>query len=119
MILNDDEDLLVSYKGFARRNPFAGFVLSIALLSLAGVPPLSGFFGKYLIFSGVITEQPILVIIALANSGIAIYYYLKLIRISLEPLEEGTPALKVNPLHLIVLGICTLGILAGGIVTWI
>ncbi|MCE3295395.1 MAG: NAD(P)H-quinone oxidoreductase subunit 2 [Crocinitomicaceae bacterium] len=119
LILDDEEDLLVSYKGFARRNPFAGFVMIIALLSLAGVPPLSGFFGKYLIFSSVITEQPVLVIIALVNSGIAIYYYLKLIRISLEPVEEGAPALKVNPLHLLVLGICTLGILAGGIVTWL
>ncbi|MGV3631240.1 MAG: NADH-quinone oxidoreductase subunit N [Bacteroidota bacterium] len=119
LILDDEEDLLVSYKGFARRNPFAGFVLIISLLSLAGVPPLSGFFGKYLIFSSVITEQPVLVIIALANSGIAIYYYLKLIRIALEPLEEGTPALPVNPLHLVILSICTLGILAGGIVTWL
>ena len=117
LILDDDEDLLVSYKGFARRNPFAGFVMIIALLSLAGVPPLAGFFGKYLIFSSVITEQPILVIIALANSGIAIYYYLKLIRIALEPADEGREKLPVNALHLVILGICALGILAGGIVT--
>lgn len=115
LILDDDEDLLVSYKGFSRRNPFAGFVMIIALLSLAGVPPLSGFFGKYLIFSSVITEQPVLVIIALANSGIAIYYYLKLIRISLEPADEETPSLQVNTLHKLILGICTIGILAGGV----
>lgn len=119
LILDDEEDLLVSYKGFARRNPFAGFIMIIALLSLAGVPPLSGFFGKYLIFSSVITEQPILVIIALVNSGIAIYYYLKLIRIALEPTDESHAALSVNPLHLLVLGVCALGILAGGIVTWL
>lgn len=117
LILDDDEDLLVSYKGFARRNPFAGFVMIIALLSLAGVPPLSGFFGKYLIFSSVITQQPVLVIIALVNSGIAIYYYLKLIRISLEPVDESTPALGVNPLHFVILILCAIGILAGGLVT--
>ncbi|MFN5415478.1 MAG: NADH-quinone oxidoreductase subunit N, partial [Flavobacteriia bacterium] len=119
LILNDDEDLLVSYKGFARRNKFGGFVLILALLSLAGVPPLAGFFGKYLIFSSVITQQPILVIIALANSGIAIYYYLKLIRIAVEPADENAPALKTPILHAIVLTVCALGILGGGIVTWL
>lgn len=119
LILNDDEDLLVSYKGFARRNKFAGFVMILALLSLAGVPPLAGFFGKYLIFSSLIVEQPILVIVALANSGIAIYYYLKLIRIALEPTDENTSSLSAPILQTIVLAICALGILAGGIVTWI
>lgn len=119
LILNDDEDLLVSYKGFARRNKFAGFVMILALLSLAGVPPLAGFFGKYLIFSSLITEQPILVIIALANSGIAIYYYLKLIRIVLEPTDENASSLSTPILQTLVLAICALGMLAGGIVTWV
>lgn len=119
LILNDDSDLLASYKGFAKRYPFAGFVLILAMLSMAGVPPLAGFFGKYLIFSGLIEEHPVLVIIALINSGIAIYYYLKLIRISLEPSEEHQTKNGVPLLYYIILGICTLGILGGGILTWI
>lgn len=119
LILNDDDDLLSNYKGFARKNPFAGFVMILALLSLAGVPPLAGFFGKYLIFSSLITQQPILVIIALANSGIAIYYYLKLIRIALEKNEENEQAYTINLRHKIILGICALVIIFGGILTWI
>lgn len=119
LILNDKDDLLVTFKGFTRRNPFAGFIMILALLSLAGVPPLAGFFGKYLVFSSVISEHPILVVIALINSGIAIYYYLKLIRISLEASDEDQDMLPIDPLHFFVLMICAIGILAGGILTWI
>jgi len=119
LILNDDSDLLASYKGFSKRYPFAGFVLIIAMLSMAGVPPLAGFFGKYLIFSSMIQKYPILVIIALINSGIAIYYYLKLIRISLEPSEEHQTKNNVPLIYSIILSVCALGIIGGGILTWI
>ena len=56
------------------------FVAVLALLGLAGVPPLMGFFGKYLIFVDAITTNPALIIVALLNSGIGIYYYLRSIR---------------------------------------
>ncbi|MES2588002.1 MAG: NADH-quinone oxidoreductase subunit N [Bacteroidota bacterium] len=123
-IIDDEEDDLASYKGFARKNPFAGFVLILSLLSLAGVPPLAGFFGKYLVFSSVFTEYPTLVIIALANSGIAIYYYLRMISSSMtkddstsaESNEEAVPY-KIEPIYAIVLVICAIGLLAGGAVT--
>lgn len=118
LVINKEDDLLINYKGFARKNPFAGFVLILALLSLAGVPPLAGFFGKYLVFSSIIGTHPILVLIALANSGIAIYYYLKLIRISLEPNEENETEYTINSTHQIVLSICAFAILVGGILTW-
>lgn len=118
LIIDDEEDLLVTFKGFARKNPFVGFVFILSLLSLAGVPPLAGFFGKYLIFSDLISQHPILVIIALANSGIAIYYYLKLIIISVENKEETLPAYKLDTIQLIVLTICALGILGGGALTF-
>jgi NADH-quinone oxidoreductase subunit N len=119
LIIDDEEDELSSFKGFARRNPFAGFVMILALLSLAGVPPLAGFFGKYLVFSSAISTYPTLVVIALINSGIAIYYYLRMMMNALSKDEnENVNAYEVQPLYAVVLAICALGLIFGGVVTW-
>jgi NADH-quinone oxidoreductase subunit N len=119
-MMNDEEDNLESYKGFARKNPFAGFVMILALLSLAGVPPLAGFFGKYLVFSSAFTDYPWFVILALVNSGIAIYYYLRMIvtiSSSADETQDTSKQETKNPVYLIVLTICALGLLLGGLVT--
>jgi NADH-quinone oxidoreductase subunit N len=119
-MMNDDYDNIDSYKGFARKNPFAGFVMILALLSLAGVPPLAGFFGKYLVFSSAIVDYPWFVILALVNSGIAIYYYLRMI-VTISSTADETQDTSAqdtkNPVFLVVLGICALGLLLGGLVT--
>jgi NADH-quinone oxidoreductase subunit N len=119
-MINDEEDNLESYKGFARKNPFAGFVMILALLSLAGVPPLAGFFGKYLVFSSAFADYPWFVILALVNSGIAIYYYLRMI-VTISSTADNTQDTSKqdakNPVYLIVLTICALGLLLGGLVT--
>jgi NADH-quinone oxidoreductase subunit N len=119
-MMNDEEDNLESYKGFARKNPFAGFVMILALLSLAGVPPLAGFFGKYLVFSSAFADYPWFVILALVNSGIAIYYYLRMIvtiSSSADETQDTSMQDTKNPFYLIVLTICALGLLLGGLVT--
>lgn len=118
LIINDEEDRLESFKGLLKRNKFLGFVAVLALLSLAGVPPLVGFFGKYLVFSTAISSYPVLVIIAIINSGIGIFYYLKTIMtvVSDEENEEVTK-LSVSGIQLFVLIICILGLLFGGIFT--
>jgi NADH-quinone oxidoreductase subunit N len=123
LIVNDEEDNLSSFKGFARKHPFAGLIMILALLSLAGVPPLAGFFGKYLVFASVISDYPVLVILALVNSGIAIYYYVRLIveAVSTEDNVDSDITIshaKINPVYMAVLIICGLGILAGGMVSW-
>lgn len=119
MILNDEEDRLEAFKGLAKRNPFLGFISVLALLSLAGVPPLVGFFGKYLVFSSAFAQYPTLVIIAIINSGIGIYYYLKTVMtvVSKEESKESVPALSVSGLQWFVLIVCALGLLFGGIAT--
>jgi NADH-quinone oxidoreductase subunit N len=118
-MLNDNEDDLENYKGFARINPFAGFVMILALLSLAGVPPLAGFFGKYLVFSSAIVDYPVFVILALVNSGIAIYYYLRMIVTISSTSEQNSTELEntKNSVYNVVLMICAIGLLAGGLVT--
>ncbi len=115
MIINDSEDRLEAFKGLAKRNPVLGFIAVLALLSLAGVPPLVGFFGKYLVFSSAISEYPTLVIIAIVNSGIGIYYYLKTVItiVSKEELEVQEK-LSVTGIQWFVLAVCALGLLFGG-----
>lgn len=117
IIIHDKEDRIEAWKGLVRRNPFAGFVAILGLLSLAGVPPLMGFFGKYLVFAEAITQYPWLVAIAILNSGIGIYYYLRMIILVLQKEDSDkpqTPRHKVAPLHIVVLAICALALLFGG-----
>ncbi len=116
-IIDDEEDNIEAFKGLARRNPILGFVAVLALLSLAGVPPLVGFFGKYLIFSGAISQYPTLVIIAIANSGIGIYYYLKMIMtVASKEDNTNTGHLEVTPIQWFVMAVCVAGLLFGGAV---
>ncbi len=116
MIINDEQDRLEAFKGLAKRNPILGFVAVLALLSLAGVPPLVGFFGKYLVFSTAISEYPTLVIIAIINSGIGIYYYLKTVItvVSKDELPESNAKLSVTGIQWFVLAVCSFGLLFGG-----
>lgn len=118
MIVNDREDRIEAFKGLGRANPFVGFVAVVALLALAGVPPLMGFFGKFLIFADAIAQNPALIAVALLNSGIGIFYYLRTVIVILQKPgvdnEIEQSEFKTTPLQLIVLGICVLAMLFGG-----
>lgn len=115
LVLNDENDDIDSYKGIARRNPLIGVVMALALLSLAGVPPLAGFFGKYMVFSNAFADYPVLVILCILTSGIGVYYYLKLFMTAMAKDEDQSP---LNPtiLQYIVLIICAGALLAGGFI---
>lgn len=74
---NDDFE---SFNGLGKSNPFLAFVLTIAMLSLAGIPLTAGFIGKFFMFSGALSRYHIgLVIVAVINAIISIYYYFKVI----------------------------------------
>jgi NADH-quinone oxidoreductase subunit N len=78
-----------SFKGLFKRNSFAAVALTISLLSLAGIPPLAGFFGKYLVFSLAIQKGYTgLVLVAVAASLVGVYYYFKVI-ISMFAAHDG------------------------------
>lgn len=69
-----------NFNGLASRNPFTALVLTIAMLSLAGIPLTAGFIGKYLMFLNVMTEYKIyLVAFAILNALVGFYYYFKVI----------------------------------------
>lgn len=69
-----------SFNGLFKRSPLLAVGLTVALLSLAGIPPLGGFFGKYLVFSLAIDNGYTgLVIVAIVTSLIGVYYYFRVI----------------------------------------
>jgi len=109
MIVNDEEDEISSLKGIGYRNPFLGLVSIVALLSMSGIPPFTGFFGKLMVFSGVWTQYPWLIVLALISSAIGVYVYLRLVMTILSKEDsENQTSLSIHPFQLIVLIGCLL-----------
>lgn len=68
--------------GLARRNPWIALGMTVALLSLAGIPPAAGFFGKFLLFRAAVdANMAWLAMIGFLNSIVALYYYLVVIKV--------------------------------------
>ena len=73
-------DSFESFNGLAKRNPMVALCLTVAMLSLAGIPLTAGFIGKYLMFLNVMQEyQTLLVAFAILNALVGFYYYFKVI----------------------------------------
>jgi NADH-quinone oxidoreductase subunit N len=73
------DDTFAAFNGLGKSHPFLALVLTVSVLSLAGVPPFPGFFGKYYLFTAVFDSYPAVVVLAVINSAISIYYYFKVI----------------------------------------
>jgi NADH-quinone oxidoreductase subunit N len=114
MIVNDDADEIASFKGIGYRKPLIGLVAIAALLSTSGIPPMTGFFGKLMLFSSVWSYYPWLIVFALINSAIGVYIYLRLMMtiMSKETVSEAKE-ITVSPLQTVVLVISLL-LLVGG-----
>lgn len=85
---------LSHFRGLYRRSALLALALMIALFSLAGVPPLAGFFGKWLLFSSAAAAgHTWLVVLAILNSVISLYYYLLLVKSAYfgDPKEQYAP----------------------------
>jgi NADH-quinone oxidoreductase subunit N len=71
---------LADYRGLGRQRPFLAATLVLALLSLVGIPPLSGFVGKLMLFLATIDAgYAWLAVVALANTAVSLFYYLRVI----------------------------------------
>jgi NADH-quinone oxidoreductase subunit N len=105
------------YEGLYRTNPKLSMVMMLALFSLAGIPPVAGFFGKFFLFVAAASEGYYwLVFIAVVNVTISLYYYLLVVRaMFLRKSDNAIPFFK-NKLYMrlgliiTVLGILILGI---------
>jgi NADH-quinone oxidoreductase subunit N len=109
------------YKGLYRTNPFLCWIMALALFSLAGIPPVAGFFGKlFLLSAGASKGAYWFIIIAALNMIISLYYYLRVIRAMFMSQNEN-PIEKIRPLPMVRLGliICGAGIILVGLLSWI
>jgi NADH-quinone oxidoreductase subunit N len=112
-----DENLEIeNYSGLAYKHPILALSMTIFLLSLGGLPPLAGFVAKFFVFSAALKEGfLILVIIAVLNSAISLYYYLKVIVFMYmkDPVKEFD--ITLSPMTLFVIAISIFGTIQLGI----
>jgi len=108
---------LDDYSGLITRNPALGVLMAIFLLSLAGFPPFAGFLAKFYVFSAAVKSGYIgLAIIAVLNSFIAVYYYLRVVVIMfMRPPQTELKPVSVPLFVSITLFITVLGTLWLGI----
>lgn len=110
------KETISDYKGFYKTNPMLAWVLTISLFSLAGIPPTAGFFGKFfLIMSGAVQGNYVLIIIAALNMIISLYYYLRVVKAMFMD-ENISPIQKVDAAFIpkLALFICMAGVLITG-----
>ena len=103
---------LDDYNELYNTNPKLAFLMTLALFSLAGIPPFAGFFSKFFIFAAAFEGGfHLLVFIALINTIISLYYYLKIVKaMYINKSDEPIAAFRSDNYTRASLAICTLGI---------
>jgi NADH-quinone oxidoreductase subunit N len=108
-------DNFEGFNGLAKRNPFLALVLTISMLSLAGIPLTAGFIGKFYMFTGALANYKFwLVIIAVVNAIISIFYYFRVI-IAMYFRTADRAEVYVPPYYKFVLGLSALATILIGI----
>jgi NADH-quinone oxidoreductase subunit N len=115
--------LMTDYNGLSKTNPWLAFAMMLAMFSLAGIPPFAGFFSKFFIFTSAINQGSIaiyvLVLIALINTIISLYYYLLVVKaMYISPDEPQIANFRSACSERLGLWICVAGIIALGIVSF-
>ena len=108
-----------AYAGLYRTNPRLTFVMTLAMFSLAGIPPFAGFFSKFFVFASAFnTGHWLVVFLALVNTVISLYYYLLVVKaMYITPNEDPLPYFRSSWLTRISLAVCLAGIILLGIIS--
>ncbi len=107
----DSQVHLEDYAGLGRRAPFPAAALSLALVSLAGIPLTGGFIGKLYLFSAAVQKgYVVLAVIAVLNSVVSVFYYFRLM-IFMYMKEPGAEAPKPEPIGRPVQAIIAIGLI--------
>jgi len=97
---------IAEYKGLGYRAPLLGFVLSVYLFSLAGLPPLAGFIGKFFLFAALIHNSGfwylVLALVGILNSVVGLFYYTRIMREMYMRSSEEAPSWRVALAPLLV-----------------
>ena len=102
------------WAGLARRRPAIALVMTLFMLSLAGFPPTGGFFAKFYLFRAAVERPELvwLVVAAVLNSLVSVYYYLRIVTAMYFREGQGGPAYRswANAVVLVVLALLVLGL---------
>ncbi|WP_282134552.1 NADH-quinone oxidoreductase subunit N [Seonamhaeicola maritimus] len=115
--LKTGKENMSDYEGLYRTNPNLSLVMMLALFSLAGIPPVAGFFGKFFLFTAAASKgYYLLVFLAVVNVTISLYYYLLVIRaMFLRKSDHAIPYFKSKIYMKLGLLITAVGILVIGL----
>ena len=113
---------MTDYNGLSRTNPWLACSMMLAMFSLAGIPPFAGFFSKFFIFTSAINQGSvaiyILVLIALINTIISLYYYLLVVKaMYISPEEPQIANFRSTFAERLAMWVCVAGIVGLGIVS--
>ena len=111
-----------AYNGFYQTNPKLSFLMTLALFSLAGIPPFAGMFSKFFVFMAagkmMDTTSYIVLFIALVNTVVSLYYYLLIVKaMYIKDAENPLPTFKSDWNTRLALCLCTAGVFLFGIVS--
>ena len=117
---NGGTTMMHSYNGLYQTNPKLSFLMTLALFSLAGIPPFAGMFSKFFVFMAAAEQGSFwayfVVFIALINTVVSLYYYLLIVKaMYIKPSENPLPTFKTESSTRLALAICTAGIVLFGI----
>ena len=109
-------DEIKQYAGLSRRSPYLALAMLVAFLSLAGMPPLAGFFGKFYVFAAAVNAGMIwLAFVGVLNSIIGLYYYLVVLKVVyVSPAPDGAEPIDIPNICKIALVVLSLGIILLG-----
>ena len=104
---------LTDYNGLYTTNPRLAFLMTLALFSLAGIPPFAGFFSKFFIFAAAFESGfHLLVFIALVNTVLSLYYYLRVVKsMYINKSDEPIVTFQSDNYTRVSLLLCTAGII--------
>jgi NADH-quinone oxidoreductase subunit N len=120
-------DEIKDYAGFSRRSPYLALAMMFALLSLAGIPPLAGFFGKFFLFRAAVEARMTwLAVIGVLNAIIGLFYYLSVIKVmylyraepEVEAISIPVPRSYAFALTVCIAGIIIIGLYATPLYEW-
>ena len=107
------------YNGLYQSNPKLTLVMTLALFSLAGIPPFAGFFSKFFVFAAAFhSGHGWVVFLALVNTVLSLYYYLLIVKaMFITPCRQPIPTFRNGSAMRVCLMACVAGILLLGIVS--
>ena len=116
---NTGKENMDDFNGFYSTNPRLSLIMLLALFSLAGIPPVAGFFGKFFLFTAAASKGfYILVFIAVLNATVSLYYYLLVIKaMFINKNETPIPNLPSTGYEKLALSMCFVGIVVIGFVS--